>query len=367
MKLAERTFRKTCGKGADQYYITSPFGWRKDPISGEYKGHNGCDYGTHGNKWAQYALEDGTVESVYKDYYGALCVRVAYPRLGIRLTHAHLDCIKVSKGQSVNKDTVIGNTGTTGYSTGVHLHLGVQKIGDSMWIDPESIDYEEEKPVPTPEPTPCDKFNIGDKVVISGSLYVSANASKATGSVKDKVTNITRKVPGTAHPYNTTGDLGWMNESDITSYVEPPKPEPTPAPIELKFNVGDKVYIEGPLYISSDAEKPNGSLSKKATVITRVALGAKHPYNTTGDLGWMDESSITERSDEPTPVSLKVGDTVEIVGTGNGSSYGDKNTAYGIGWTKKIIRIYEGRPFPYQVGDSKSTVGFYKADALKKK
>ena len=76
MKLATRTFNKNRGTGADEYYITSPFGWRKDPISGEWKGHNGCDYGTHGNKWAQYALEEGTVENVYKDDYGANVVRV---------------------------------------------------------------------------------------------------------------------------------------------------------------------------------------------------------------------------------------------------------------------------------------------------
>ena len=62
------------------------------------------------------------------------------------------------------------------------------------------------KPTPKPEPTPSDKFNIGDKVVINGDLYVSSNAVSAAGSVSNKITNITRKNPGSAHPYNTTGD-----------------------------------------------------------------------------------------------------------------------------------------------------------------
>ena len=89
---------------------------------------------------------------------------------------------------------------------------------------------------PTPDPTPSDKFNIGDEVIVNGPLYVSSNASGSTGYVKNKRTRITRKAPGTAHPYNTTGDLGWMNESSIQA-VNVPKPGPSG-----KFNIGDKVY-----------------------------------------------------------------------------------------------------------------------------
>lgn len=156
---------------------------------------------------------------------------------------------------------------------------------------------EEKQPEPIPAPTPSDKFNIGDKVVINGSLYVSSNATSPAGSVSNRVTNITRKAPGTAHPYNTTGDLGWMDESSISAYVEPtPVPEPTPEP--------------------------------------RL---------------------------------LSVGDTVEIIGTGNGSSYGTSNTAYGIGWTRQILKIWDGRSYPYQIGNSTGTTGFYKAEALKRK
>lgn len=71
----------------------------------------------------------------------------------------------------------------------------------------------------TPKPsTGGTKFKIGDKVIINGALYVSSNAATATGNVKNKVTTITRYAPGAAHPYNTTGDLGWMNESDISLY-----------------------------------------------------------------------------------------------------------------------------------------------------
>lgn len=69
----------------------------------------------------------------------------------------------------------------------------------------------------------------------------------------------------------------------------------------------------------------------------------------------------------PAPTGLQVGDTVKIVGTGNGSSYGTSNTAYGIGWTRSVLRIWDGRPYPYQIGNSTGTTGFYKAEALQKK
>ena len=87
----------------------------------------------------------------------------------------------------------------------------------------------------------------------------------------------------------------------------------------------------------------------------------------------MDESSI-RKADEPQPApqptpqptGLQVGDRVKITGTGNGSSYGDSNTAYGIGWERQILRIWSGRPFPYQVGNSTGTTGFYKESSLQK-
>ena len=63
------------------------------------------------------------------------------------------------------------------------------------------------------------KFAIGAKVIINGKLYKSSTASSASSSVKNKTTYITRYASGTKHPYNTTGDLGWMDESSIKAYT----------------------------------------------------------------------------------------------------------------------------------------------------
>lgn len=68
----------------------------------------------------------------------------------------------------------------------------------------------------------------------------------------------------------------------------------------------------------------------------------------------------------PVPEELNVGDTVKIIATGKATSYGENPTAYGIGWTRQIKKIYKGRAYPYQVGNKTGTTGFYKRSALKK-
>ena len=84
-----------------------------------------------------------------------------------------------------------------------------------------------------PTPTPSGKFNIGDEVILNGPIYVSSNATTPANTIKNKKTKITRKSQGSAHPYNTTGDLGWCDESSLTKVQPTPKPE--------TFKVGDKV------------------------------------------------------------------------------------------------------------------------------
>ena len=71
-------------------------------------------------------------------------------------------------------------------------------------------------------------FVIGDKVKLKkgAPLYKSSSSILASGVVKEeKITYITRVASGTKHPYNTTGDLGWMNENDISLVDEKEKYE----------------------------------------------------------------------------------------------------------------------------------------------
>ena len=60
----------------------------------------------------------------------------------------------------------------------------------------------------------------------------------------------------------------------------------------MKFKIGDKVVLNGYIYVSSNSTTPSRKITNKITNITRIAKGSKHPYNTTGDLGWCDEASL---------------------------------------------------------------------------
>ena len=90
-------------------------------------------------------------------------------------------------------------------------------MGDVVHIDTKLVDPDAKEETTT-DPTEEYKFKVGDKVIINGSLYTSSNTEKASGKVTNKTTVITRLAEGTKHPYNTTGDLGWMDEDNIRLY-----------------------------------------------------------------------------------------------------------------------------------------------------
>ena len=215
---------------------------------------------------------------------------------------------------------------------------------------------------------------IVEKVYSNSSVYTSESGYGGTAFWNQSRSNSNGRW-GIGSGYSFRGFI--YLPSDVQNVVNGSTPAPTPG-ASGKFNIGDKVVISGPLYPNSNAALATGSVSNKTTNITRKVEGAAHPYNTTGDLGWMDESSIKKYEEpkptpaptpQPTPApstGLKVGDRVKIVGTGNGSSYGTSNTAYGIGWTRQILKVWEGRPCPYQVGNASGTTGFYPASSLQK-
>ena len=163
-------------------------------------------------------------------------------------------------------------------------------------------------------------------------------------------------------------DGQWIASNEGWTNVYIAKPQ---EPIKLKYAKGQKMVFTGVLY--ADA-KGNGAGQSRTNLVCTITLtedsfGTTKPYNIDNGLGWVAEADLTPYVEpaKPEKPTLKEGDTVKIIGTGKSSIYGDAPTAKGIGWTRTILKVYEGKPYPYRVGNSKGTTGFYKADALEKK
>ncbi len=112
--------------------ITSRFGVRIDPFLGTPAMHTGVDFRVPIGYPAR-ATADGTVTVAgYNGGYGNM-VEVDHGN-GVTTRYGHLSQILVKVGQVVSKGTVLGRTGSTGRSTGPHLHYEVRVDGDA--IDP---------------------------------------------------------------------------------------------------------------------------------------------------------------------------------------------------------------------------------------
>ena len=120
----------------DSSYVTSPYGMRLHPILSVYKLHDGTDFGA-GCGTPIYAAASGTVVSALNDAAYGNRVIMTHGIIGGRslaTSYNHLTSDTVSTGQRVSKGQVIGYAGTTGYSTGCHLHFMVYENGST--VDP---------------------------------------------------------------------------------------------------------------------------------------------------------------------------------------------------------------------------------------
>ena len=108
---------------AANYYISSSFGLRKDPVNNRHAYHKGVDLaGWH--KTEIFAPADGTVLRAGRNGGYGNFIELQHKN-GFVTRFGHLNKIKVKKGQTVNKNDVIGLMGSTGRSTGTHLHYEV--------------------------------------------------------------------------------------------------------------------------------------------------------------------------------------------------------------------------------------------------
>lgn len=122
-----------------KYRISSPFGRRSDPVHKlTVAFHEGIDFATFlGNP--VYSTGDGVVERVRYQFFGYGNEVVIDHGFGYKTRYAHLNSIDVAKGQTLKRGQKIGTVGSTGKSTGPHLHYEViykgKQINPSPFMD----------------------------------------------------------------------------------------------------------------------------------------------------------------------------------------------------------------------------------------
>jgi murein DD-endopeptidase MepM/ murein hydrolase activator NlpD len=108
-------------------WVTGYFGQRSDPFTGESGFHQGLDISTEKGQ-PVFATADGTVQSAaYSGDYGNLIV--VRHGFGLATHYGHLSGYAVRAGQDVKRGQVIGYVGSTGRSTGSHLHYEIRVNG----------------------------------------------------------------------------------------------------------------------------------------------------------------------------------------------------------------------------------------------
>jgi murein DD-endopeptidase MepM/ murein hydrolase activator NlpD len=113
--------------------ITSAFGWRTHPITGDARFHTGTDIGAPQGTPVLAAF-DGKVEiSDFMGGYG-LTVVLQHHDGTEQTLYAHLSEVFVRSGEQVKQGEVIGRVGSTGLSTGPHLHFEFRRMSQEGWM-----------------------------------------------------------------------------------------------------------------------------------------------------------------------------------------------------------------------------------------
>lgn len=113
--------------------VTSPYGYRKDPFTGKKRFHGGLDLHARGDEVL--VMMEGVVVKVGQDKASGKYVTLRHGRYTV--SYCHLSKILAVKGATVRPRDVVGITGSTGRSTGEHLHITCRLDGKS--VDPTVI------------------------------------------------------------------------------------------------------------------------------------------------------------------------------------------------------------------------------------
>ena len=108
--------------------VSSSYGWRKDPFTGRKAWHTGVDIAAPAGRNIVATAAGKVIFAGWNGNYGR-CVIIRH-QFGYETVYGHLSKIQVENGEEVKKETIIGKVGSSGRSTGPHLHYEVRKYGN---------------------------------------------------------------------------------------------------------------------------------------------------------------------------------------------------------------------------------------------
>jgi murein DD-endopeptidase MepM/ murein hydrolase activator NlpD len=111
----------------DTGWLSSRFGFRKDPFTAKQTFHHGLDFSTPVGTPVR-TTGDGVVQSVQQQRGFGKVVKINHGD-GVVTLYAHLDEILVKKGQTVTRGDVVARSGNSGRSSAPHLHYEVRVAG----------------------------------------------------------------------------------------------------------------------------------------------------------------------------------------------------------------------------------------------
>lgn len=113
-----------------RWYLSSRFGWRASPFTGTRSYHSGVDMACPQGTAIFAALPGKVTATGYNNVYGNYVIITHHS--GYKTLYGHMSAILTVQGRYVTTDTKIGKVGSTGMSTGPHLHFTVYKNGKQV-------------------------------------------------------------------------------------------------------------------------------------------------------------------------------------------------------------------------------------------
>lgn len=203
--------------------VSSEFGMRKHPIKGKMLNHNGVDISTNGQHLPVFATEDkGKVVKVgFQEKGAGNYVTVEYNRpdgAKFRTTYMHLSEVNVKENDIVNANQQLGVTGSTGGSTGVHLHFEVREFDGKSFKAVSPVNYLAELQLRSGEPCTLEKDGKDYLAEARSNMVIGQSSTPESNLLADK-TNSNDPTKWLAKLMEQNGEMPGDKQDMISSLI----------------------------------------------------------------------------------------------------------------------------------------------------